>query len=73
MIYRSNLTRLDESGSTFIKHLRERRHLWIQGVKVRTMAKFDDERYPAEKQIWEQMLAQYAAQNPVYAQLEGHR
>ena len=73
VIYSWNLTQVDETDSRFIKHLRERRHLWVQGVKVKTMAKFDDDRYGAEKQIWEQMLAQYAAQNVVYSQMEGYR
>ena len=73
VVYSWNLTQIDETDSRFIKHLRERRHLWVQGVKVKTMAKFDDDRYGAEKQIWEQMLAQYAAQNVVYSQMEGYR
>jgi hypothetical protein len=69
MWYRPNLTQLDETDSVFIKHLRERRHLWVQGVKVKTMARYDDERYPLEKQIWEQMLRQYGGQNAVYEQM----
>jgi len=73
MTYRPNLTRLDEASSLFVKHMRERRHLWIQGIKVRTMARYDDERYMAEKQIWEQMLLQYARQNVVYSQMEVNR
>lgn len=73
MVYRSNLTRLDEDGSLFIKHLRERRWLWIQGIKTKTMSRFDDDRYTTEKAIWDQALLQYAAENVVYDQLEPHR
>jgi hypothetical protein len=71
--YRQNLTLMDEADSVFIAHLRRRRHLWIQGVKVKTMAKFDDDRRAAEEQIWERMLAQYGAQSVVYTQMEGYR
>lgn len=73
MIYRSNLTRLDEDGTLFIKHLRERRWLWIQGIKTKTMARFDDDRYTTEKQIWDQALIQYAAENVVYSQMQPNR
>lgn len=73
MIYRSNLTRLDEDGSLFIKHLRERRWLWIQGIKTKTMARFDDDRYTTEKPIWDQALIQYAAENVVYSQMQPNR
>lgn len=72
--YRPNLTQLDETSNTvFIKHLRERRHLWVQGVKVKTMARWDEERYPMEKQIWDTMLRQYAGQNVVYSQMKVSR
>lgn len=73
LTYRSNLTRLDDAGTLFTKHLRERRHLWVQGVKVKTMARYDDDRYEQEKQIWEQMLIQYGRQNVVYERMEINR
>jgi len=73
IVYRSNLTRLDDAGSLFVKHLRERRSLWVQGVKTKTMARYDDERHPQNKMIWDQMLMQYAAENAVYDQMEPHR
>lgn len=73
MFYRPNLTQLDETNPVFIKHLRERRLLWVQGVKVRTMARYDDERYPLEKQIWEQMLRQYGGHNAVYTRMAPNR
>ncbi len=73
LTYRANLTRLDDAGTVFTKHLRERRHLWVQGVKTKTMERYDDERRTYEKQVWEKMLQQYGGQNPVYTQLEGYR
>lgn len=61
--YVPNLTRLDETGTTFIKHLRERMALWVQGIKVRTMARYDMDRYETEKQIYDNMLGRYAGNN----------
>ena len=73
--YTPNLTRLDESGTTFIKHLRERAALWCQGIKVRTMARFDDDRYTTEKHVYDGMLARYAGNNarPVRTPFYGGR
>ena len=74
LTYRSNLTRLDDTaGTTFIKHLRERRVLWVEGIKTKTMERYDDERFPTQKQIWETLLRQYSAQNVVYTQMSGSR
>lgn len=69
LTYRSNLTRLDDAGTVFTKHLRERRYLWVEGVKTKTFARYDDERFQLQKPIWEQFLRQYGAQNPVYARM----
>lgn len=71
--YTWNLAESDEADTRFIKHLKERRHLWVQGVKVKTMARYDDDRYGAEKSIWEQMLAQYGGQNAGYSQMAANR
>lgn len=73
LTYRANLTRLDDAGAVFTRHLRERRHLWVQGVKTKTMERYDDERRMQEKQVWEAMLRQHSGQNPVYTQLQGSR
>lgn len=73
MVYRSNMTRLDDTGALFVKHLRERRSLWVQGVKTKTMLRYDDDRYMAEKANWDQALMQYAADNVVYTQFEPNR
>lgn len=66
--YGPNLTRLDEAGTAFVKHLRERRALWIQGVKVQTLIRYDDARLPAEDARWKLMLTVYGGHNLNYAQ-----
>lgn len=66
--YGANLTRLDDNGFVFIRHLRERRYYWLQGLKVETMAMFDDDRYSQELQKWQLVLLNYGGKNPVYAQ-----
>ena len=69
MVYQPNLTRIDETGTVFIKWLRERMALIKQGIKVKTMQLYDDDRLQQEEQKWEKMKAQYGAQNPTYAQM----
>jgi hypothetical protein len=73
ILYRANLTRLDDAGTVFVKHLRERRSLWIHGVKMKTMARYDDDRYPVTKADWDQALMMYAADNVVYDTMEPNR
>ena len=73
MTYAPNLTLLDESSTIFIKHLRERRALWIQGLKVEAMQRYDDDRFPAAFQIWELLLKRYASHNYTTMQAEGNR
>lgn len=71
--YRANLTRLDEAGTLFIKHLRERRSLWLAGVKYYTAERYDDDRIAVFKATWEQAKMAYAAENVVYDRAEPHR
>lgn len=73
MTYRPNLTLLDETGTLFVKHLKERRTLWIQGTKVEAMARYDDDRYGQALQVWEMMLKKYATHNYNLTQAEGYR
>ena len=68
IFYGANLTRLDDSGFVFVRHMRERRYYWLQGLKVETMAQFDDDRYPMELQKWQMVLQNYGGKNPVYTQ-----
>lgn len=71
--YRSNLTQLDETGSLLVKHLRERRSLWIAGIKYKTAERYDDDRAAKWKAEWEQAKLEYRAENTVYEQAEPHR
>lgn len=59
--YWSNLDRIDEAGSVFIRHLREYRSLWIQGIAVKTMQRYDEDRYQSELQVYGNMLDAYGA------------
>ena len=58
--YWANLDRLDETGTVFVRHLREHRSLWIQGVAVKTMQRYDEDRYQGELQVYLNMLDAYA-------------
>lgn len=73
MTYVPNLTLLDEASTLFIKHLRERRALWIQGLKVEVMQRYDDDRYLSALSVWQDMLRQYSTHNYNMVQAEGHR
>ena len=67
--YGANLTRVDDNGFVFIRHMRERRAYWIQGLRVETLRQFDDDRYASENQLWLKFyLPNYAGKNPVYTQ-----
>lgn len=58
--YWANLDRLDEAGTVFVRHLREHRSLWVQGVAVKTMQRYDEDRYQVELSVYENMLTAYA-------------
>ena len=73
LTYSPNLTMLDETGTPFVKWLKERMALIKQGIRVQTMMLFDDDRYDQELVKWEVMKAKYGAQNPTYSQVERHR
>lgn len=44
----ADLDQLDETGTQFVKILREWHDLWVQAIAIETMQRFDDERYPQE-------------------------
>ena len=44
--YWADLDRLDETGTLFIKLLREWRTVWVQGLAMYAAQRYDDERYP---------------------------
>jgi len=57
--YWSDLDRLSTTGATFLAFMREHNQLFIQGVAVYTMQRFDDERYLVEKNIYDVMLTAF--------------
>lgn len=58
--YWANLDRIDEAGTVFIRHLRDYRSLWVQGIAVKTMQRYDEDRYQLELQVYNNMLDAYA-------------
>lgn len=58
--YWANLDLLDEAGTVFLRHLREHRSLWVQGIAVKTMQRYDEDRYQLELQVYQNMLDAYA-------------
>lgn len=59
--YWSDLSKLDEAEALFIQLLREWRNIWIQGIAVKTMQRFDEDRYISELQIYNAMLDMLAS------------
>lgn len=73
LTYIPNLTRLDETGTLFVKHLRERRFLWIDGLIEQACRRYDEARYPAGYQTWQVTLQRFASHNQYYTRLEPAR
>ncbi len=59
--YWAALDRLDDAGAVFLRHLREWSALYFQGIGIRVMTRFDEDRRNTETQIYNQMLAEYAS------------
>jgi hypothetical protein len=60
--YFMDISKLDEAGDLFIQLLREWRSLWLQGVAVKTMQRFDEDRYQSELNVYQAMLTGLANQ-----------
>lgn len=73
LTYAPNLTRLDETGTLFVKHLRERRALWLAGLEYYVANRYDEARQTLKQPAWAMQLMQYQAHNPTYDRLEGAR
>lgn len=54
------LDQLDEVSTLFTGHLRKFRNLWTQGVAVKVMQRYDEDRYVTESNIYQTMLKAYA-------------
>lgn len=53
------LDQLDETSAMFVAHMRKFRSLWVQGVAVKTMQRYDEDRYMPELQVYNAMLDLY--------------
>jgi hypothetical protein len=50
--YWAALDRLDDAGRVFLRHLREWSALYMQGIGIRVMTRFDEDRRNTETQIY---------------------
>lgn len=60
--YWVDLSKLDEESDLFIQLLREWRSVWVQGVAVKSMQRFDEDRYQSESSVYKLMLDLLASQ-----------
>jgi hypothetical protein len=60
--YWVDLSRIDETSALFVQLLREWRSTWIQGIAVKTMQRFDEDRYRNELGVYKLMLDLLASQ-----------
>lgn len=60
--YFVDLDQLDEAGTLFLNLLREWRSIWIQGIAVKTMQRYDEDRYLSELGVYEAMLTHLESQ-----------
>lgn len=58
--YWAKLDELNDSGSVFLNHLRTYRSLWVQGIAVKCMQRYDEDRYMTEMGVYQDMLNAYA-------------
>jgi hypothetical protein len=61
--YFVDLDQLDDAGAVFLNLVREWRSLWIQGVAVKTMQRYDEDRYQSELSIYNTMLTELTNQS----------
>jgi len=64
------LDQLDEAGTLFTGHLRKFRNLWTQGVAVKVMQRYDEDRYNSESGIYRAMLQAYAGRSSGVGQVQ---
>jgi hypothetical protein len=70
--YWVDLSLLDEADDLFRQLLREWRSLWIQGVAVKSMQRFDEDRYQSELAVYNIMLDLLAGQTCTVRQVNFH-
>ena len=57
--YWAHLDFIDEAGAVFLRHLRENRSLWLQGIAVKCDQRYDEDRYTTEFKVYDAMLQAY--------------
>lgn len=67
--YWVDLSKLDETGTLFTQLLREWRSVWTQGVAVKSMQRFDEDRYQLELAVYKSMLDALASQSSTVRQV----
>jgi hypothetical protein len=67
--YWQALDKLDETSTLFTDHLRKFRSLWTQGVAVKIMQRYDEDRYGMEMGIYNAMLDLYGSEASAVGQV----
>lgn len=57
--YYTHLDLLDDAGTVILKHIRMYYSLWNQGLVSHLCQRYDEDRYPTEKAVYDDMLAAY--------------
>ena len=70
--YWAALDMISETGALFTHFLRRWRSLFIQGIAVKTMQRYDDDRYVTELAVYKHMLDRFEASNAVCGQVVFH-
>lgn len=64
------LDQLDEDSTLFRNHLRKMKSLWIQGLTVKVMQRYDEDRYPTELQVYQRYLQLYGSTSSHVGQVQ---
>ena len=67
--YYVDLSMIDEAGLLFVQLLREWRSLWLQGVAVKSMQRYDEDRYTMELAVYTSMLDTLASHTATVRQM----
>jgi hypothetical protein len=68
--YYIDIDQLDETDTIFVNLLRELRSVWIQGIAVKTMQRYDEDRYQLELGVYQQMLTYLTVQTTLVSQMQ---
>ncbi len=68
--YWADISLLDETSDLFVQLLREWRSVWIQGIAVKSMQRFDEDRYQSELGVYNNMLTGLASETCQVSQVQ---